>query len=169
MRGSQTQRFWCFLVNLFSFPFIKIVKWNLLTIQKIFLNKQVHWKKGIFLLLNISKGKKASHSHNTENRFSKSCFNSTEIQTGVAIYAHYWLHTRSGKKKTQLATACKSEQAEKGDKPFYCYTLTRKNLEVKHHREKQTANMTEMQRWHHACYQSRGFSSCAIKEKGVPT
>lgn len=78
----------------------------------------------------------------------------------------YWLHTRSGKKKTQLATACKSEQAEKGDKLFYCYTLTRKNLEVKHHREKQTANMTEMQRWHHACYQSRGFSHVLLKQKG---
>ncbi len=32
--------------------------------------------------------RKESHSHNTENKFSTSCFNSTEIQTGVASYAH---------------------------------------------------------------------------------
>lgn len=92
----------------------------------------------MFFFFKYNSVRKESHSHNTENKFSKSCFNSTEIQTGVASYAHYWLHTLSGH-KIQLATACKGGQTEIGDEPLYCYTLTRKILEVKHHREKQTA------------------------------
>lgn len=53
----------------------------------------------------------------------------------LAMHTLYWLHTLSGQNRIQLATACKGEEAERGDEPLYCYTLTRKNLEVKHHRE----------------------------------
>lgn len=67
---------------------------------------------------------------------SKSCFNSTEIQTCVAGYAHSigYIHYQVKIGSSWLQHA-RGEEAERGDKPLYCYTLTRKNLEVKHHRE----------------------------------
>lgn len=67
--------------------------------------------------------------------FLSSCFNSTDTDLCGKLCTLYWLHTLSGQNRIQLATACKGEEAERGDKLLYCYTLTRKNLEVKHHRE----------------------------------
>jgi len=42
--------------------------------------------------------KRKRESHQTESKFSKSCFNATQIKTGVASYALYWLQTLSGQK-----------------------------------------------------------------------
>lgn len=56
--------------------------------KKYFLTNKYTEKKRYISFVKYLQEKKASHSHNTENKFSKSCFTSTEIQTGVAINAH---------------------------------------------------------------------------------